>query len=132
LILVAGELAQVRRLLTHVPAGRRLAVERSWPGPFTWIVPVRGELPRWITGRHDSVALRVSDHLQLATLCRMFGGPIVSTSANLQGRPPARSALAVRRYFGAGIDYLLPGELGGRAGATPIRDALTGSVLRSG
>lgn len=131
-ILVAGAIEQVRPLLAHIPPRRRAEVERSWPGALTWIVPVRGELPRWITGRHAGVALRVSDHLQLTMLCRMFGGPIVSTSANLQGRPAARSALAVRRYFRADIDYLLPGELGGRRGATPIRDALTGRTVRPG
>ena len=132
LILVAGDVGQVRPLLVHLPSARRAAVEGSWPGPYTWIVPVRGKLPRWITGKHRSVALRVSDHEQVAALCRMFGGPIVSTSANLQGRPAARSALAVRRYFRAAVDYVLPGTLGGRRGPTPIRDALTGRLARPG
>lgn len=132
LILVAGDVEQVQPLLGRVPLSRRAELLGSWPGPITWIVPVGDELPRWITGKHDSVAIRVSDHFQLASLCRMFGSPIVSTSANLQGRPPARSALAVRRYFRGAIDYLLPGELGGRRGATAIRDALSGRIVRPG
>lgn len=132
LILVAGDVAQVRPLLARVPLARRTELLASWPGPVTWIVPVGDEMPRWITGKHDSVAIRVSDHAQLATLCRLFGGPIVSTSANLQGRPAARSALAVRRYFRGAIDYLLPGELGGRRGATAIREALSGRIVRAG
>jgi len=131
-ILVAGDLAQVRPLLRHVPAARREMVESTWPGPFTWIVPVHGELPDWVTGRRGGVALRVSDHLQVAALCRMFGGPIISTSANPQGRAPARNSLAVRRYFGKAIDYVLPGALGGRCGPTPIRDALSGHLARPG
>jgi L-threonylcarbamoyladenylate synthase len=132
LILVAGDVAQVQPLLGRVPTLRRAELLGSWPGPVTWIVPVGDELPRWITGRHDSVAIRVSDHFQIAGLCRLFGGPIVSTSANLQGRPAARSALTVRRYFRGAIDYLLPGELGGRRGATTIREALTGRIVRPG
>lgn len=132
LILVAGDVEQVRPLLDRVPPARRAELLACWPGPVTWIMPAGEELPRWITGKHDSVAIRVSDHFQLAFLCRLFGGPIVSTSANLQGRPAARSALAVRRYFRGGIDYLLPGELGGRRGATPIRDALSGRIVRPG
>jgi len=132
LILVAGDVAQVRPLLGRVPVAQRIELLGSWPGPVTWIVPVGDEMPRWITGKHDSVAIRVSDHLQLASLCRLFGGPIVSTSANLQGRPAARSALAVRRYFRGAIDYLLPGELGGRRGATAIREALSGRIVRPG
>jgi L-threonylcarbamoyladenylate synthase len=132
LILVAGDVEQVQPLLGRVPLSRRAELLGSWPGPITWIVPVGDELPRWITGKHDSVAIRVSDHFQLASLCRMFGGPIVSTSANLQGRPAARSALAVRRYFRGAIDYLLPGELGGRRGPTTIREALSGRIVRPG
>ena len=132
LILVAGDVAQVRPLLGRVPLAQRAALLDSWPGPVTWIVPVVDEVPPWITGRHDSVAIRVSNHFQLASLCLLFGGPIVSTSANLQGRPAARSALAVRRYFRGAIDYLLPGELGGRRGATAIREALSGRIVRPG
>lgn len=132
LILVAGDVAQVRPLLGRVPLAQRAELLGSWPGPVTWIVPVGDEMPRWITGKHDSVAIRVSNHLQLASLCLLFGGPIVSTSANLQGRPAARSALAVRRYFRGKIDYLLPGELGGRRGATAIREALSGRIVRPG
>lgn len=132
LILVAGDVAQVRPLLGRVPLAQRAELLGSWPGPVTWIVPVGDEMPRWITGKHASVAIRVSNHLQLASLCLLFGGPIVSTSANLQGRPAARSALAVRRYFRGAIDYLLPGELGGRRGATAIREALSGRIVRPG
>lgn len=132
LILVAGDVAQVRPLLGRVPLAQRAELLDSWPGPVTWIVPVGDEVPRWITGKHDSVAIRVSNHLQLASLCFLFGGPIVSTSANLQGRPAARSALAVRRYFRGEIDYLLPGDLGGRRGATAIREALSGRIVRPG
>lgn len=132
LILVAGDVAQVRSLLARVPVAQRAVLLGSWPGPVTWIVPIDDEMPRWITGKHASVAIRVSDHLQLADLCRSFGGPIVSTSANLQGRPAARSALAVRRYFRGAIDYLLPGDLGGRRGATAIREALSGRIVRPG
>lgn len=131
-ILVAGSISQVLPLLAHLEAARREAVLQSWPGPVTWIVPVGAEVPRWIRGRHRSVAIRVSDHLQTVALCERFGRPLLSTSANLQGRPPARTALAVRHFFRGSIDYLLPGELGGRRSPSAIRDASTGRVLRPG
>lgn len=132
LILVAAEFAQVERYLRHVPADKLVEIRDSWPGPVTWIVPHRGELPVWITGVWPGVAIRVSDHLQLQALCLGFGGAIVSTSANPQGQAPARSAQMVRRYFGNRIDYLLPGALGGRRRPSEIRDALSGRIVRPG
>ena len=132
LILVAGGLAQVERYLRHVPTDKLAEIHDSWPGPVTWIVPHRGELPVWITGTQSGVAIRVSDHLQLQALCLGFGGALVSTSANPQGLAPARSAQMVRRYFGDRIDYLLPGALGGRRRPSEIRDALGGRIVRPG
>jgi L-threonylcarbamoyladenylate synthase len=132
LILVAGSTEQLAPLLVHVPLHVRGQIEASWPGPNTWVVPLRDELPAWVTGKHRSVALRVSAHPQLRELCLGYGAPIISTSANPQGRTAARSALAVRRYFGARLDYVLPGPLGGRSGPSAIRDAMSGQVLRAG
>lgn len=131
-ILVAGSVEQALPLLKRLDAAQQERLLDSWPGPVTWIVPVSDEVPRWITGKHRSVAVRVTAHYQFAALCRLFGRPLLSSSANLQGRPPAHSAWAVRRCFGAGIDYLLPGELGGRRRPSAIHDALTGRVLRAG
>jgi L-threonylcarbamoyladenylate synthase len=132
LILVAAAIEQVQPLLDALPVARRVAVLQSWPGAVTWILPTTPGIPRWITGKHSGVAVRVSDHLQLAALCKGFGAPIVSTSANPQGRPAARNVLAVRRYFRARLDYILPGRLGGRTRPSEIRDASNGRILRPG
>ena len=64
-------------------------------------------------------------------LCEAFGGPIVSTSANASGRPPARSALQTRLRC-PGVDLILSGATGGLTRPTPIRDALSGEVHRPG
>ena len=104
-------------------------VRRSWPGPETWLVPNR-QFPSWITGGRASVAARVPAHVQARSLCAIFGGAIVSTSANPSGRPPARTELAVRRYFAGGIDHVLHGELAGAAAPSRIRDAVSGARFR--
>ena len=48
------------------------------------------DVPHWITGAHDGVAVRVSAHPVVVALCAAFGGPLVSTSANRGGEDPAR------------------------------------------
>ena len=109
---------------------RRL--RRSWPGPVTWLLPAAAGVPRWLRGAHETIALRVTAHPLAAALCRQWGGALVSTSANPAGRPPARTALAVRRYFGAAVDAILPGETGGARVPTEIRDARSGCIVRPG
>ncbi len=104
-------------------------VRRTWPGPETWLVPNR-RFPSWITGVHATVAVRVPAHQQARRLCERFGGALVSTSANPAGRRAARNGLAVRRYFGGGIDYLLSGEVGAMAAPSRIRDAVSGARVR--
>jgi L-threonylcarbamoyladenylate synthase len=87
-------------------------------------------VPDWVRGPGATVALRVTAHPLAAALCYVFGAPVVSSSANISGRPPARTALAVRRQLGAGLDYVLPGAVGGRARPSTLRDARDGRVLR--
>jgi L-threonylcarbamoyladenylate synthase len=105
---------------------------RSWPGPTTWLLPAADTVPPWIRGRHASVALRVTAHPVAAALCATVGRAIVSTSANIHGRRPPRTALRLRAGLGRQVDYILPGATGGAPRPTRIRDALSGRTLRPG
>lgn len=130
LILVADAASRFEGLLMGLPAERRVLVERSWPGPTTWLVPHRQQLPDWVTGGSPRVALRVTAHAQFAALCRRVGEPLVSTSANRAAQAPVDSAMAARRVFGGELDAVLAGDLGGAGGPSRILDALTGEQLR--
>lgn len=129
LILVAADFGQLEPLLEPLAEADRSRVFAAWPGPVTWLLPARAHLPSWLRGGHATLAVRVSDHPVVQALCRAFGGPLVSTSANRSGGRPARSALEVRRIFGEALDLIVPGELGGRERPSEIRD-LSGRVLR--
>lgn len=132
LILVAGDAAQFDGLLdwAALPPERIQAVHATWPGPNTWIVPATARVPRWITGTHAGVAVRVSAHPTVVALCAGFGGVLVSTSANRAGQPPAFERSQLDPEVVAGIDGLSEGETGGLAAPTAIRDAASGAVLR--
>jgi L-threonylcarbamoyladenylate synthase len=134
MILVAADLAQFDGLLAwdRLPPDRVEAVQSQWPGPRTWIVPATARVPRWITGAHEGVAVRVSDHPVVVALCRAFGAPLVSTSANLAGEPPAFHAGELSPDVLARVDGVVIGETGGLRAPTAIRDAATGAELRAG
>ena len=84
-----------------------------------------------MAGGHAGIALRVTAHAPSAALCRAFGGPIVSTSANRHGEPPARSAADIRAIFGNEADGVLDAPLGGLHKPTPITDAVSGVIIRA-
>ena len=82
LIIVAANIEQLESYLLTLSSQQREQLETSWPGPITWLVPNNNMFPPWICGRYTKVALRVSRHPVVQSLCLAFGGPIVSTSAN--------------------------------------------------
>ena len=129
LILVAADIGQLTWLLEGLAAEQRQLLEDSWPGPNTWLVPHHGRVPKWISGRHTSVAVRVSDHPLVQELCRLTG-PLVSTSANPNKHPAATSLLHVEQYFHNQLDAVLNAPLGHRQQPSTIRDLPSGEVLR--
>ncbi len=130
LILIASDLYQLRPFLLPLNTDDEATLHTTWPGPVTWLLPARPETPRWLRGRHDTLAVRVTDHPLAAALCRQLGHPLVSTSANRSGQPPARSPLDVQRTFGNNIDLVLTGALGEQRRPTLIRDLASGHTLR--
>ena len=132
MILIAAELQQLAPFLLPLTPEILEKVNASWPGPVTWLLPARPEVPYWLRGVHPTLAVRVTAHPLAAALCNTFGGPIVSTSANLAGHEPARSALRVQRELGERVDYILHGALGELSQPTEIRDAASGCIIRAG
>jgi len=131
-LLIAADFAQVEMYidLARMPADALARARATWPGPHTWVFPRAPATPAWLAGAHLGIALRVTAHASAAELCRGFGGALVSTSANRHGAPPAHNAAEVRAAFDDELAYILDGPLGELARPTPIRDAVSGELLR--
>ena len=132
LILIGADESQLAPFVAPLPAATQERLRATWPGPVTWVVPASDHVPPWLTGGRDTIAVRVTAHPGAAALCRAVPGALISTSANVSGRPPVRTALAARREFGLDVDYVLAGTVGGRQHPTEIRDALSGGIIRCG
>lgn len=131
MILVASSVDQVAFLLDGIPASLRDQALRHWPGPVTCLIPDPDErVPEWVRGQHRTIAVRVSDHPVVRSLCDAAGYPLVSTSCNPAGRPPARTSWQVRRYFNNRLDRVVPGALGGNRNPSRILDISSGTWLR--
>jgi L-threonylcarbamoyladenylate synthase len=131
LVIVAATVSQIEHLLEGLTRKQRKQLIASWPGPTTWFIPdIDDQVPSWIKGRNESVAVRVTAHSTVAALCEAFGGPLVSAAANRNNQPPVRNALQIVKHLGKNIDGILHGSLGGQKSPSTIIDALTGKVLR--
>jgi L-threonylcarbamoyladenylate synthase len=113
-----------------LPKGKKL--ESRVDRPITWLVPATQSVPYWITGEHHSIAVRLTAHPVAAALCEAADSPLVSTSANIAGSPPARNTFVLRRRFGPLVDYVVPGRCGPATGPSEIRDLASGKVIRPG
>jgi len=129
LIVIAATLPVIERLVCFPNAARRAEINRTWPGPVTWVMPARSSVPPWLTGDRRYLAVRVTGHPVAAALCQRVG-VLVSTSANPAGCGPARDPARVRAYFNGAIDYFVSGRIGDEACVSEIRDGVSGRVLR--
>ncbi len=129
LVLVAADVEQLDGWI-DLP-GNSPELTSSSDKPVTWIVPATDDVPYWIRGSHSGLAVRMTRHPIASALCDASDSALVSTSANVHGRPPARSVFVLRRRFGALVDYIVPGACGPASGPSEIRELASGKVLRS-
>lgn len=128
LILIAANVAQLDGWV-DLPDGTSLP-EADPRHPVTWIVPPGPKVSPLLCGGHDTIAVRLTTNPVARALCETADSPLVSTSANLSGKPVARNRFVLRRQFAGVVDYIVPGDCGPARGPSEIRDYASGRVLR--
>lgn len=134
LILIAADFEQLRSYVdVEAFTQQQMAtVLDSWPGPVSWVMPASDKVNALVHGQFDTVAVRVTDHPLVQQLCRDFGKPITSTSANLSGMPPCITSEQVQEQLGVKLVHVVDGKVGDRTNPSEIRDARTLKILRQG
>lgn len=127
-ILIAANRHQLRPYATRTSIDA-VWEKGGWPGPVTWVLPVAKSCPAWLTGGRKTIAVRITSHPSAATLCKMAGMALVSTSANKSGDVPATTAEQCERVFGRQVK-VLPGKIGLRKRPSTLIDFASGNILR--
>lgn len=104
-------------LATDVSPVAQQLVRRYWPGPLSLIFRAAPIVPARVRGAGGTVALRCPADVLCQKLISCIGGPVVSSSANLSGQPPAETAEQVVKIFGNQLDLVIDG--GPRLGEQP-------------
>ena len=90
-LLVVADEAQLRTVVTSVPAVAKTYIQAFWPGPLSILFSRVPELPPSLTGGSDKVCVRCPASRIARELCRLTGSALTSSSANLSGEPPVHS-----------------------------------------
>ena len=102
LSVMVGAVEQLWVLGERLPTAERLAA-RWLPGSLTLVLPAARELPAGV-GRDGTIGLRVPDHPVARALADGF--PVITTSANRHGAPPAATLAEARGALGDSVRYL--------------------------
>ncbi|MDD5240871.1 MAG: Sua5/YciO/YrdC/YwlC family protein [Sulfuricella sp.] len=129
LILVADRFSRLQRYVRPPSTEQSQLLNQTWPGPHTWLMPASRHAPRWLRGRHDDIAVRVTAHPDAAALCRALGSALVSTSANRAGLVPLKTYAACARAFGQST-LVVPGRVGSRKTPSTIQHLVSGRIFR--
>lgn len=150
MIVITDSVERLTPLLASLDTSQRDPILKSWQTDsahtdpqykqaHTWLLPIPQTLattiPSWITGQHQTVAVRVIAHPMIRELCQQLVsahnpfGLLVSTSCNPSGQPPASTFSEAYAYFGEQISYLQAQTLGYTL-PSQIRDATTGLIVR--
>lgn len=111
----------------------RLAHE-FWPGPLTLVVKASDKVGRDFRAKDGTVALRSPDHEVVIELLKAAGGPLLTTSANTHGKPPAGAFAELEERIIQAADMALDGGETEHQTASTVVDC-TGAapvVLREG
>ena len=116
--LIVGDFSQLEMVTDWRGPEFSILAEAFWPGPLSMIVPAVQGLPQAVMDERGRTSVRITSHPTARKLCRDAGVPLVATSANIAGKPPAFTPEQLDRALCGQVDVVLdeaPWPGGGQA-----------------
>lgn len=130
LILIASDFSQVEPYIKDLPSSILAKVSDSNHDQTTWVLPAESFVPKWLTGQHQTIAVRLVQHSLAHELCALAKTAIVSTSANLSGQRPLKTAHQVRLKFNQYGVRSIAGRVSGAEQPSKLIDPFSNTRLR--
>ena len=124
----------VEALALEIPDAAHHLMRQFWPGPLTLVFRASPLIPEPSRGPEETVALRYPKHEICNQLVAAAGGPLIATSANRTGQPPAKTAAEVAEMFGNQLAMVLDGGAAAADRPSTLVDVTSGApvLLRPG
>lgn len=130
--LILGSLDMLPLVTDQAGEGLMRLAAAFWPGPLSVLAPALPSLPAEVRDSAGLTSVRVTPHPIAARLSREAGVPLIATSANLSGRPPACRPGDLDPVLAAAVDLVLdePPWPGGGPPSTVVKVLEHGAGLR--
>jgi len=115
--LMLANVEDVYRRLKKVPLLSRKVMNRFWPGPLTIVFGDEGD---------EGLGIRIPAAEIAREIIEKASAPIVVTSANAGGRPPATNAAQAHEYLDGKVDMIIDG------GEARLKEPSTVVMFRGG
>ena len=105
IILISSE-DELKRFSIDICPKAKETLKKYWPGPVSIIFSCSDKKFEYLYRGEGSLAFRVPDHPELIRLLKQTG-PLIAPSANIEGKPFARTIGEAREYFGENVDFYI-------------------------
>lgn len=109
LIVHVGAVNELSKWARDISEDALKLAHAMWPGPLTLILKKAPHVSDLVTGKQDTVGLRIPGHPVALALLKAFGGGLAAPSANRFGRISPTTADAVREELGGTVSLVLEG-----------------------
>lgn len=98
-----------------------IPLSQYWPGPLSVIIPTGNRKLDYLSQGLPDLAVRIPSYDWIAAILK-HTGPLMSTSANLPGQPPATTLKQAQACFSSNVDgYFDGGDLSANLPSTIIK-----------
>ncbi|MGH3347806.1 MAG: L-threonylcarbamoyladenylate synthase [Nocardioides sp.] len=106
--LMCKDFAQLGRFV-HIDTSAFRAIKAATPGPYTFILPATGEVPRRLMHpKKRTVGVRIPDHVVVGALLEELGEPILTSTLILPGdEEPRTSGWEIKEELDHEIDVVV-------------------------
>lgn len=118
-IILISSFGNLKKFDVNIDHQRLEILKKLWPGPVSIVLPLKAKNHRlkanlkYLHRGTNSLAFRLPKPRWLRNFLKK-SGPLVAPSANLSGKPPAKTVAEAKRYFGDKVDfYWNKGRIGG-------------------
>ncbi|MFL6157779.1 MAG: L-threonylcarbamoyladenylate synthase [Marmoricola sp.] len=125
--LVCKDFAQLGQLV-HIDNAAFRAIKAATPGPYTFILPATGEVPkRLMHPKKKTVGVRIPEHAVVRALLESLGEPMLSSTLILPGETePMTEGWLIKDELDQLLDAVIEGESGSLP--TTVVDFTSGSA----
>ena len=123
MLVLIDKVGRIPSYITEMPDLAWDLVELS-EKPLTIIYPNAKNLAKNLIAPDGSIGIRVANHEFCSKLIGRFGKPIVSTSANISGKPSPKSFYDIDEKIKENVDYIVSDEFD-----HPVSDKPSGIIM---